>query len=99
MACASHRVERNWAARECSSRQSVQRVADLLADDGIVRYDPNPDHARSPLLALTPEGERIESSLTDIGYAWASQIAEGLPASDLERTVATIRELTRRLDT
>ena len=87
------------ARRMGMSRQSVQRIADLLAKDGLVRYDPNPDHARSPLLVLTRKGERIEAALTDVGHDWAARIADGLPEADLERTVGTIRELTRRLDT
>jgi hypothetical protein len=35
------------------ARQSVQRVVDALADDHLVALQVNPDHARSPLYALT----------------------------------------------
>ena len=68
------------ARRMGMSRQSVQRVADLLAKDGILRLDPNPDHARSPLLRLTPKGEQIETELTALGEEWAAVIAADLPA-------------------
>lgn len=38
------------------SRQSVQRVANELADDGMATFEPNPDHKASPILALTTTG-------------------------------------------
>tara|TARA_B100000029_G_scaffold508239_1_gene594650 strand:+ start:309 stop:779 length:471 start_codon:yes stop_codon:yes gene_type:complete len=86
------------ARRMGMARQSVQRIADLLVGDGIVAYQPNPDHARSPLLVLTPEGAELETRLAELGRHWAAGIADGLPAHELERTVGTIREITRRLD-
>jgi len=80
------------------SRQSVQRVADLLADDGILSLDANPDHARSPLLRLTPKGESVEAHLTAIGGEWAVAIAEGLKGHDLEQAVDVVRAVIRKLD-
>ena len=38
------------------SRQAVQRIADLLAAKGMVRFAPNPHHQRAKLVVLTPEG-------------------------------------------
>ncbi|HEY3427567.1 MAG TPA: helix-turn-helix domain-containing protein, partial [Acidimicrobiia bacterium] len=44
-------------AREIGvTRQSVQRVADLLVAEGLAEYQPNPAHARSKLLAPTTKG-------------------------------------------
>lgn len=87
------------ARRMGMSRQSVQRVADLLVADGVLRFEPNPDHARSPLVTLTPEGERIEARLAERGSGWAVAIADGLPSTDLERAVDLVREIIRRLET
>src|SRR5260370_11849015 len=36
------------------ARQSVQRVADVLATEGLVVYQKNPAHRRAPLHARTP---------------------------------------------
>jgi hypothetical protein len=36
----------------------VQRVIDASDDDGLVAVRVNPDHARSPLYALTSRGKR-----------------------------------------
>src|SRR5690242_4288255 len=38
------------------ARQSVQRVADLLEADGLVRYVDNPRHRRARLIRLTDPG-------------------------------------------
>jgi DNA-binding MarR family transcriptional regulator len=38
-------------------RQSVQPVIDTLHADGAVTTQPNPRHARSPLIAITPRGD------------------------------------------
>ena len=86
------------ARRMGMARQSVQRVADLLASDGILCFEPNPDHARSPLLRLTPHGEEVESQLSRIGAGWSESIARGIAAGDLEQTVGVIREVICRLD-
>jgi DNA-binding MarR family transcriptional regulator len=86
------------ARRMGMSRQSVQRVADLLAKDGMLRLDPNPDHARSPLLRLTPKGARVEARLTATGKAWAASITQGMAGADLEQAVEVVRTVTRKLD-
>ena len=38
------------------SRQSVQRVVDLLAARDFVRFEPNPHHQRAKLVVLTDDG-------------------------------------------
>lgn len=44
-------------AREMGmARQSVQRIADILADAGMVEYRDNPSHRRAKLVAPTSEG-------------------------------------------
>ncbi len=86
------------ARRMGMSRQSVQRVADLLEHDGLLRFRPNPDHARSPLLRLTREGETLAQTLADDGARWCASIAGGIAARDLERAVDVVRQVIERLD-
>src|ERR671922_166194 len=45
-------IARAWSL----ARQSVQRVADLLEQDGLVTYEENPAHRRAKLVCLTPSG-------------------------------------------
>jgi len=44
------------ARRPGRSRQAVQRVADQLVAEQMATFEPNPDHARSPLVVLTRRG-------------------------------------------
>src|ERR1700727_2037912 len=39
------------------TRQSVQRVADEIVAEELASFRPNPDHQRSPLLILNPDGQ------------------------------------------
>lgn len=80
------------------SRQSVQRVADLLVQDRLLTFERNPDHARSPLVRLTTQGRRLEAQLKEIGARWSESIAKGMPPGDLEKTVKVIRRVVDRLD-
>lgn len=86
------------ARRMGMSRQSVQRVADLLARDGVTAFQANPDHARSPLLRLTPKGERLERALADAGARWSETVADGIAAHDVDRAVDVVRRVIRRLE-
>ena len=86
------------ARRMGMSRQSVQRVADLLARDGVIALESNPDHARSPLLRLTPRGERLERALAEAGARWCERVADGIAARDIDRTADVVRRIIRRLD-
>src|SRR6185437_13175826 len=50
------------------SRQNVQRIADLLVNEGWATFEPNPDHRGSPHLALT---KRSHTALVQLSKAAA----------------------------
>ncbi|MEU2073270.1 MarR family transcriptional regulator [Streptomyces sp. NPDC013489] len=50
------------------TRQSVQRIADLLVREGLAAYEPNPAHRRAKLLAPTGAG-RAAIARIDPGHA------------------------------
>lgn len=81
------------ARRLDKSRQATQRVADLLAQDDALRYQPNPDHQRSPLLRLTPKGADI---LTRIEQASAQKAKRAAPDFTLTE-ITTARSVLRRI--
>src|SRR5215207_9086901 len=57
-------------AREMGhARQSVQRVADVLANEGLVIYKENPADRRAQLLELTPHGAQVLAAI----YALSDQ--------------------------
>lgn len=79
-------------------RQSVQRVVDLLVDEGLLVAGPNPAHARSPLFRLTADGRQALDAVTKVADPWHRQVAAQLSLQDLRtarRVLATIIHATR----
>ncbi|MFD1832705.1 MULTISPECIES: MarR family winged helix-turn-helix transcriptional regulator [Streptomyces] len=76
------------------TRQSVQRVADLLVERGLAAYEPNPAHRRAKLLAPTREG-RAAIALIGPGHAeFAARLGEALGG---EEEFARVRDALERL--
>ncbi|MBV7696127.1 MarR family winged helix-turn-helix transcriptional regulator [Streptomyces sp. TRM70350] len=86
-------------AREMGiTRQSVQRVADLLVERGLAEYRPNPAHRRAKLLAPTQAGLAAVRRI-DPGYAdFADRLARALGEEGFEETVRVLERLSRVLD-
>jgi DNA-binding MarR family transcriptional regulator len=80
------------------TRQSVQRLADLLTAEGTVAFIPNPQHKRAKLVDLTPSGRAMLRDVTVLQRAWAERTAAGLPAARIEGAVELLRTLRRRLE-
>jgi DNA-binding MarR family transcriptional regulator len=67
-------------AREMGlARQSVQRTADVLADDGVVEFHDNPAHRRAKLVQLSFKGEEILGEVSRRQVAWTNGLAGALP--------------------
>lgn len=77
------------------ARQSVQRVADLLADDGLVAYTDNPAHRRAKLVKLTPLGRKTLKAIQAAQTIWADNLGAQMGAGRLEEANAV---LSRALD-
>ncbi|MFN8441742.1 MAG: MarR family transcriptional regulator [Caldilineaceae bacterium] len=56
------------------ARQSVQRVADVLAQEGLVSYINNPKDRRSQLLELTPLGKETLAAIYEINASWSNSV-------------------------
>ncbi|MBJ7356827.1 MarR family transcriptional regulator [Nocardioides sp.] len=81
-------------AREMGlARQSVQRVADLLVDNGLAEYRANPAHARAKLLAPTRAGWDAIDKLRGNALAWAGEITAVVGEADLRDTVEVMQRL------
>lgn len=86
-------------AREMGiTRQSVQRIADLLVTRGLAEYRPNPAHRRAKLVAPTEEGRRAVSRIDPAHAAFAARLAEAIGPDELAGTLAAIRRLADVLD-
>ncbi|MGW0118990.1 MarR family winged helix-turn-helix transcriptional regulator [Streptomyces sp. NPDC003327] len=81
------------------TRQSVQRVADLLVREGLAAYEPNPAHRRAKLLAPTDEG-RAAVRRIDPGHAeLAARLVSELGGQEaFDETVRVLERLSAALE-
>lgn len=80
------------------ARQSVQRVADVLADEGWVSWRDNPAHARAKRLALTEKGQLALERIQDAQRAWANAVGEKVGTLALTKASATLEATFAALD-
>jgi DNA-binding MarR family transcriptional regulator len=78
-------------------RQSVQRLVDVLADEGLVEFRENPHHQRAKLVQLTDEGHKKLEQIEQIQREWANSIANGLDVEQIRNTINLLQQLRTRL--
>ena len=79
------------------TRQSVQRVADLLEADGLTAYEDNPAHARAKLLRLTPKGRKALRTIQEGQKVWANALAASMDEGQLRAASAVLAQLRQAL--
>ncbi|MFE5893294.1 MarR family winged helix-turn-helix transcriptional regulator [Streptomyces sp. NPDC056468] len=80
------------------TRQSVQRIADLLVEKGLAEYRPNPAHRRAKLLAPTEEGRASISRIEPGHAALADRLADAFGDAELAEAVRVLERLSKVLD-
>ncbi len=70
--------------------QSVQRIADVLASEGLVRYTAHPTDRRTKLVGLTDQGTDVLSAIYTRQVAWSERV---MPSLDQSRVVRTTRAM------
>ncbi len=80
------------------SRQAVQRITDVMEQDGLLRYQLNPDHKRSVLVFLTDAGQEAYSALRAVQDPWAIESTEDVPLAELESALHLVRRLIHKFD-
>ena len=72
-------------------RQSVQRIADELAAEGVVRFAPNPHHRRAKLVQLTERGTALFEEASARWRAMTDALVAALGSDEVERATALLR--------
>ncbi|MFE2521653.1 MarR family winged helix-turn-helix transcriptional regulator [Streptomyces mirabilis] len=80
------------------TRQSVQRVADLLVGKGLAEYLPNPAHRRAKLLSPTAAGRTAVAAIGPGHATLADRLARALGEDGFAETVRTLERLSAVLD-
>lgn len=82
-----------------NSRQSVQRVADLLVDQGLAEYRPNPAHRRAKLLAPTEEGRSAVKAIAPAHADLARRLRSEFGEQELRQLMDHLTRLSAALET
>ena len=85
-------------AREIGvTRQSVQRIADVLVNRGLAEYRPNPAHRRAKLLTPTPAGRAAIRRIAPEHAVFARRLAAEHTTQGLERALDAATRLSNSL--
>lgn len=86
-------------AREVGvTRQSVQRIADILVRDGLAEYEPNPAHRRAKLVSPTDHGREAVRRISPAHAAFAERLAEELGIDGVGTALETLVRLCEALE-
>src|SRR5882757_1135110 len=75
------------------ARQSIQRIADVLVDEGIAIYRDNPAHQRAKLLALTSSGKKALQVIEEGQRVWADRLGGLLGEKALKQMNTLLQRL------
>ena len=81
------------ARRLGQSRQSVQRIADVLTNAKYTHYQDNPAHQRAKLLGLSSSGKHALQEIQRRQAIWANEVSASLKPSQLEQASQTLQEV------
>jgi DNA-binding MarR family transcriptional regulator len=73
------------------SRQHIQSVVNGLLDDGLVELVDNPDHRRSRLVGLTPQGRTLLRAMGEREARYLADLPLAMDASRLEAATRVLR--------
>ena len=80
------------------SRQAVQRITDVMVEDGLLLYTENPKHKRSALVTLSEDGKETYNMLREVQDPWAIENTEDIPTEELETTLRLVRRLIKKFN-
>ncbi|MFE7796923.1 MarR family winged helix-turn-helix transcriptional regulator [Nocardia sp. NPDC057440] len=80
------------------TRQSVQRIADLLVAKGLAEYRPNPAHRRAKLVAMTEAGHDAIERINPQHAVIAQRLAAELGSEQFAGMVDALTTLSAALD-
>jgi DNA-binding MarR family transcriptional regulator len=80
------------------TRQAVQRLANEMEADGLVRFAPNPHHQRAKLVLLTAAGKTAFAAAMKRQAAWAAALGKSFGVRDIAAAATTLRTIRQRLE-
>jgi len=81
------------ARRMNLQRQTVQRFAEALVENDMIRYNDNPDHKRARLLSITTKGKSALATVEERELAWAENTLDAIGTDDIQTAIHTLTTL------
>lgn len=75
------------------TRQSVQRIANVLVGEGFATWEPNPRHRRAKLLAPTPRARAAIHEIAMLQHPWSSVVGDAVGAAQLHRATRVVQDV------
>jgi DNA-binding MarR family transcriptional regulator len=75
------------------TRQSVQRLANVLVDEGFATWEPNPRHRRAKLLKATPQAHAAIRQVATLQHPWSSDIGDAVGERGIRRASRTVQRV------
>lgn len=80
------------------TRQSVQRIANILVEEGLAEYVPNPAHRRAKLLRPTDTGYKAVRRIDPAHAEVADKLADELGLATFQDTLDKLTQLFKALE-
>ena len=84
------------ARRMGLSRQGVQRLVNDLVKLGMLALEPNLDHKRAPLVAMTKKGQIAMEQVNAAQAEWVNQMSEGLSERQVKQALKVLQSVRER---
>lgn len=81
-----------------NTRQSVQRIANALSQEGLVAYKDNPVDRRAQLVKVTPKGEKVLAEIYARDQAWSQHLIGKLNPQELVEIANALEAIGRTLE-
>ena len=81
------------------TRQAVQRIANVLVEEGFAAYAANPEHKRAKLVQLSDRGRDALDEANRRHLDWSRRLAAGFEPAPIGSALWLLQNLRRRLTT
>jgi DNA-binding MarR family transcriptional regulator len=86
------------ARRMGLTRQSVQRLADVLVAEGFARWEPNPRHRRAKLLVPTDAAYAAVRQIATRQHPWSSAVGDAVGRERISEAAQTLEAVLAAMD-
>ncbi len=79
-------------------RQGVQRIVNELNKEGIVEFEPNPNHRRAHFVVLTQKGKKLYEAAIARQNPWVNELSKGLSLDEIATAQKVVKILRAGLE-